>query len=118
MQIVLGILDRFKKDDDPSEIYEKGSALNRDGRYEEAIVYLDKALRLRPEYSIAWIVKSSALTQLGRYEEALKCWDEALKLCPNEPYLLDAKAGTLESLGRYDEAKKLREQANKLFGWK
>ena len=61
---------------DPNYAYawnNKGLALYKLGRYEEAIECYDRALQIDPDNAVAWTGKGVALGMLRRYEEAMKC---------------------------------------------
>jgi tetratricopeptide (TPR) repeat protein len=66
-----------------------GSALDLKGDYlttpelsERALVSLDRALALRPEWAEAWRLRGSALITLNRDEEALESFEKALARNP------------------------------------
>jgi len=44
----------------------KGDVLNKQGKYEEAILNLDKAIEINPSFGPAWVFKGNALKALGR----------------------------------------------------
>ncbi|HIQ39504.1 MAG TPA: tetratricopeptide repeat protein [Methanothermococcus okinawensis] len=58
----------------------KGIALSRLGRYEEAIECYDRALEIDPKNSLTWYNKGVALQRLGRYSEAQECFNMAERL--------------------------------------
>jgi tetratricopeptide (TPR) repeat protein len=60
----------------------KGVALIKLGRYEEALQAADKAIKLDPNLALAWSIKGIALIDLGRYEEAVQAVDKAYELNP------------------------------------
>jgi len=57
----------------------KGVALSRLGKYNEAIEVYDRALQLDPEYVSAWNNKGVVLSRLGKYAEAIEAFDRALR---------------------------------------
>ena len=61
------------------------------GKYEEAIVEYDKALKVNPKYVDAYNNKGLSLHNLGRYEEAILEYDKALKINPKYVMLMPAK---------------------------
>ncbi len=91
--------------------YNKGLALAKLGKYEEAIECFDKAIELNPNFAPAWNNKGVALAKLGKYEEAIKCYDKALEIDPNYYYAWNNKGVALAKLGRYEEAIKCYEKA-------
>ena len=52
------------------------------GYKEEALTYLDQAIRINPNYSIAHTWKGQFLGDLGRYEEAVLTSEATLRLDP------------------------------------
>ena len=57
----MGIFSSRNKDDDSDAGYNKGSALAKLERREEAIGCYDEVIRLNPEYSKAWSNKGDSL---------------------------------------------------------
>ncbi len=82
----------------------KGISLGRLGRFEEALLCLDKALELDSQYNTAWINKGHSLNNLGRFEDALGCLDKALELDPNDAAAWINKGHSLNNLGRFEDA--------------
>jgi len=60
-----------------------GAVLNEQKRYQEAIGYLQEALRLRPGTAEPHNNLGIALTELGRYDEALGHLQEAVQVRPD-----------------------------------
>ena len=58
----------------------QGDKLVKEGSYQEAIYYYDRAIRMGSKPSSGWASKGVALKRLGRYEEALRCQNIALKI--------------------------------------
>ena len=83
---------------------DKGYALRKLGRYEEAIRCYDRALEIDPRDAVAWYNKGIALDNLRRYEEAIRCYDKALEINPKYANAWNNKGVTLGKLGRYEEA--------------
>ena len=87
-----------------SELFEKGNSLGSLGKYEEAISWFDKALKVDPKNVDALYNKGVALDNLGRYEEAISWYDKALEVHSNDVNALNNKGTALHHLGRYEEA--------------
>jgi tetratricopeptide (TPR) repeat protein len=61
----------------------KGDALNKLGRYLDAIQAYDKAINLNPRSFEAWTDKGNVFDSLGRYDEAILAYNKALEIYPN-----------------------------------
>ena len=83
--------DEKKEENNPTEtngpefrrakrLGEEALILERQGRYDEAMVFIDRALELNDEYSNNFNIKAMILDDTGRYEEALEYYDRALKI--------------------------------------
>ncbi len=56
----------------------KGLALDKLGRYQEAVDSYEKALSIDPNDATVWHNKGLALDKLGRYQEAADSYERAL----------------------------------------
>ncbi|MCX5815905.1 MAG: tetratricopeptide repeat protein [Proteobacteria bacterium] len=66
--------------------FDKATALWQDGKYSDpkkAIDYLNKTIRLKPDYADAYYNRGVAYTKLGQYQQAIKDYDEAIRLKPD-----------------------------------
>lgn len=91
--------------DDPMAHYNLGVALVDEGRaLDEARAHFEQAVRLDPEYAMAFDNLGSVLNRLGRPEEALAQFEQALRLEPADVVALNNLGATLTSLGRAEEA--------------
>jgi tetratricopeptide (TPR) repeat protein len=82
----------------------RGLALYKQGRYEEAIDSFSKALDLHPYYAEAWYNRGLSLNALNRNKEAIECYDKAIE---TEPHYIDAwhsKGLAFAALAKYREA--------------
>jgi tetratricopeptide (TPR) repeat protein len=85
--------------DNVSKLKEKGDALYKQGRYQEAIEYYDRALAMDPNDVSALNNKGNALGDLGRYQEAIEYYDRALAIDPNDADALYNKGNPFVILG-------------------
>jgi superkiller protein 3 len=103
-------------------LYLKGNALGRLGRYEEAITSYKNALSMQSDYHSAWNNRGLALKNLGRYEEAIASYDKAIEIQPDYRSAWNNRGIALKNLGRYEEAidsydKALEIQPDSHFAW-
>lgn len=84
--------------------YNRGNALLRLGRYEQAIDSYSKALRYNPTEYEAFYNKGNALFFLKRYEEAIKSYDSCLRFHKECFQALNNRGNALSLLGSYEEA--------------
>jgi len=73
---------------DTYEFNSIGSALGREGKFDEAILYFDRAIKLDKSNVKAWYNKALTLKNLRRYAESLKCLKYAQKLSPNDSEIM------------------------------
>ena len=93
---------------------DRGDFFYSEGKYVEAILAYDEAIRRDPEYARAWNNKAAALAALGRYDEAIRAYDEALRLDPGSVKVWYNRASALEALGRAEEAEVAYARAREL----
>jgi len=60
----------------------QGDKLVKEGSYQEAISYYDRAIRMGSKPASAWASEGVAYKRMGKFEEALHCQNVALKLDP------------------------------------
>jgi tetratricopeptide (TPR) repeat protein len=88
-----------------AEYYLKqGNAFYFEGQYEEALIFYNKALELKPDELVILSNRGCALGNLSRYEEEIACYDRALESKPNDPVILSNRGVALDNLSRYEEA--------------
>jgi tetratricopeptide (TPR) repeat protein len=62
----------------------RGNALRKLERYEEAIASYDQAIKFKPDFYQAWCNRGFTLNELEKYEEAMKNLPKQLK--PNTKF--------------------------------
>ncbi|MBT9310779.1 tetratricopeptide repeat protein [Leptothoe kymatousa] len=82
----------------------KGLALQKLGRREDAIAAYEAALKIRPDSCEALNNKGNALYGLGYYQEAITTYDKALAINPHIYEVLNNKGNALYKLRRYQAA--------------
>ena len=86
-------------------------SLASQGRYADAVLGFDSAIKMDPKNMDARFWKGAALYSQGKYAEALQCYDEALDIDSSLPQMWNARGLTLVALGRYEEALKSYDKA-------
>ena len=61
-----------------------GWILRRQGNFEEALEFIDRALALNPRDPTLLRERGNTLMPLRRFQEAVKCYDQAIFLAPDE----------------------------------
>ena len=84
------------------------------GRYEEALIYIDRALEIDLEDPDTWRLKGLILMNLGRDAEGLAAFEEAIELDPQNGYAWHLKGNLLQRLGRENEAEAALARADEL----
>ncbi|MGD9673465.1 MAG: tetratricopeptide repeat protein [Candidatus Nitrosocosmicus sp.] len=82
------------------ELSDKGYQLSVAGKYNEAMPYFDRLLKLHPLDTYALFEKASLLYELGEYAEAILHLDKVLRLNQNDTGALLLKGHALNDLGR------------------
>ena len=73
-------------------------------QYEQAIIYLDRYLTIKPDQDEAWYNRGNALKNLGRYEEAVASYDRALEFKPDDDEAWYNRGVALKKLNRIKES--------------
>jgi tetratricopeptide (TPR) repeat protein len=81
-----------------------GTALQRQGRHDEAVKALDKAVQLSPADAAIWVDFGVVLESSERTSDALLCFQHALQLDPRHFAASLRSAVLLQQSGRLDEA--------------
>ncbi|HET7888906.1 MAG TPA: tetratricopeptide repeat protein [Bradyrhizobium sp.] len=81
-----------------------GTALQKQGRRDDAIAIFEKATQLKPDDAALWGNLGKALAEMGRPERALQSCQRALALKPDHWGAADQCATILLVLGRAEEA--------------
>jgi TolB-like protein/Flp pilus assembly protein TadD len=83
-----------------------GVALTFAGRPEEAIAWLEKAIRINPIAPGGFFLDlGSAYRDAGRYEEAIEKYRKAISLTPDSPFAHGGLVATYSLAGRVEEAR-------------
>lgn len=93
----------------------QGDKLVKEGSYQDAIYYYDRAIRMGLRPASAWASKGVAMKRMGNYDDALRCQNVAIKLDPENEIAwcnkgdIYFKSGNLEkAIKCYDKAIELK----------
>lgn len=75
--------------DDPSVVSEYGKTLVEEGRGQDAIDFLNRAIALRPTKWSYYSALGVAYDEIGDEDSARRAYERALQLKPNEPSILN-----------------------------
>ena len=100
--------------DGPEQLSAKALQELGRGRAQEALVLLDQALQLAPQYAQAWINKGVCLVHLNQAQQALDCFNKSLALMPDSAEAWINKGAALGELGKHREALDCFMQAKRL----
>jgi tetratricopeptide (TPR) repeat protein len=98
------ITGAIRQDPRPEYLASLGTTLQQQGRHEEALKVVDKAVQLRPDDTKLWRHLGDILVQLARFDQALLTFQHVLKLNPRHQDALYKSGALLCQLGRYEEA--------------
>lgn len=85
---------------DPVNYYNKGAAMHRLGRYNEATAAYSKAIELSPKYSKAYTEKCRALWDWGKYEKTIDACNKAIAIDSQHMGSYSYKIFSLNALGK------------------
>ncbi|AVT33667.1 hypothetical protein C6361_34225 [Plantactinospora sp. BC1] len=94
--------------------YEQALTLVDEGRREEAVRELDRAVLLRPAFAAAYYERGVALRHLDRPAEAVTAFEAVLRLDPGNVEARFELGGALRRLGRLPEAAHVYREAARI----
>jgi tetratricopeptide (TPR) repeat protein len=110
--LLLALMTSAQCQQNAKDWYDKGKALDDQGKHDEAIKAYDEAIRLDPQYADAWYNKGNILYVLhNKYDEAIQAYDEVIKIDPQNDSVWNYKGNALTYQGKYDEAIKAYDRA-------
>jgi len=90
--------------DEPSLLGGKAAVLTMMGRYDEALINIEKAVEVEPEYAYLYVFLGRSLGQQGRIKEARRYLDVYLKIDPGSYYALITYGNVLYDNANDNEA--------------
>ena len=82
----------------------KGVSFLKLKKYNEALKYFDRAIKLNPNAVIAHTNRGAVLSYLGRDNEAISSYDVAIQINPDEAAAWYNQGNSFKKLGIYDKA--------------
>lgn len=86
------------------ERYSSGANLQNQGHLEEAISEYDEAIRLDPQFAVAYNNRGNAYAGLGQYEKAIADLDEAIRLRPKVALAYNNRGNAYNNLRKFKRA--------------
>lgn len=102
--VKLGFRSLGLRPDQPQLLGNLGTALLERGRFDEALIALDKAIALDANHPSAHFNRGLVLLQMKRAEDAVSSFDRHLALQPQQIPALISRGNARVELGRYEEA--------------
>src|SRR6516162_9934171 len=82
----------------------RGNALQKLNRLDDALASYDQAIALKPDYAEALYNRGNALQELNRLDDALASYDKAIALKPDYAEAFNNRGLALQELKRLEEA--------------
>lgn len=86
------------------EYKEKGTKLAKEGRYEEAIENLNRAIQIDPDFAAAYNNRGIVKMQLEKYQDAITDFNRAIEINSKDPAYYINRGMTHEKMNMYHEA--------------
>lgn len=96
--------------------FDEACKLEDEGKYEKAILLLDKAIEKNPKFIGAYINRGADKSMLSRYEEAIKDYESVMEMDADNVLAIVNKANNLKRLAKYEEAISFYDKAVELKG--
>jgi tetratricopeptide (TPR) repeat protein len=109
------LLFNCKNSQDENYWFKKGVNYYSSGKNIKAMVAIDKALKIKPDFYQAWYYKGKIMVRFYKFKEAVESYDKALKIKPNYIEAWSSRGTSLYYLGKLKEAIESVENAIK-FG--
>lgn len=97
--------------DNEEAYHNKGKTYLNKRKFEKAMKYFDKSLKINPNYYKSWNSKAVVFFRLNMYNEALSCYNRALAIKPDYVLSILNKSNLcMSNLCNYEEAVKCYDQ--------
>lgn len=85
--------------------------------FDSAIADFSEAIRIEPNFYMAYAGRASAYAELKEFDKAFKDFDLAIKYLSKYPLVYENKSRALKEVGSYEESERFHQAACEL-GWK
>lgn len=102
--------DQYQTINDLGTVY-----LYFDKNPDSAIIYLNKAVALKPDLIPAWVNLGMSYREKGEYEKAIECYNTILEKRPGEIRAVFALANIYNDMGDFNRALEMNEEVMKKF---
>jgi tetratricopeptide (TPR) repeat protein len=89
---------------DAEKHFKTGAKLDGQGRSPEALVEYNEAIRLSPEYAVAYNNRGTVYNDLGQYQRAIEDFNEAIRLNPGVAIVYLNRGFSYDHLTQYKRA--------------
>jgi tetratricopeptide (TPR) repeat protein len=103
-----------EKVDEAVKHFAAGSALFKEGKFDSAIREFDEAVRLKPDFAMAYSLLGACYVSNGKYDLAIRQVEKAIRLDPEDAGFRYNLGVVYAKKGQYDEAIVQLEEAIKL----
>jgi tetratricopeptide (TPR) repeat protein len=86
------------------ELYQFGSRKASQGEFTEALMYLEKAIKVNPKFIGAYSLAGDCFRYLGQHQKAIEIYKQAIEIDPNNTDVYCNLGITYRDLGHHDEA--------------
>ena len=93
------------------DLKEKGNTLFKQKRYEDAIVFYNKAIKLNPNVEVLYSNKGTCEKCLKQYKESIRDYEKSLEINPKNTKNMNRLASVYIIRGQIGNAKMLQEKA-------
>jgi tetratricopeptide (TPR) repeat protein len=108
----IAVLDEALRIGTSAEVWtEKGYALDKLGRHEEARMAYTSAFMVKPKFIPAWLYLGDSYFSQNLYGQALSTYNQVLLLDPKNEAAQTGISNCLNALGQTTDAQKLKEKA-------
>ena len=91
-----------------------GAILNDQKKFEEAINYYKKSIKINPDYAEGYNNLGSAYYKLKKFNESISSYSKAIKIKPNFSKALNNLGVTFKEIGKLDESVESYQKAIKI----